>query len=399
MRTIKLAIFNEDYWSKGLVYSQNILPLIILSKTTGCNVEVISFTSFFVFLRNRNTINDFKDEMKEQGIKVKNYYTLYYPTRFLISRWFMIPFLLLNTFIYIWYLRITDMRKNVVYNLRSYQIAKCFHSFYGNYDRLIFDTRTDYIEECINSGYFKKNGLSERLWKRYEKEMLSDFNKTLFISETFKNNVLKRHNLIDNKKYLLLYNTIDYSRFNVKRNKHNDTVFLYTGSLGQWNRLETYLDFFAHYHELNNNSRLIICTSTSAKRVNPILSLPCYNSIKRKISVYYNIPTKKLPFYYAQCDFGLQLMQKKDSRVGVKVVEYIAAGIVPIVHVNVQGATEVLKKYHLGIIIDDFDTPLSIYNKLLYAPHLDKNSQMYKSFKRLTDLNSINNLLKQLYLN
>lgn len=33
MKIIRLVVFNEPYWDKGLIYSQNILPLLQLVKT------------------------------------------------------------------------------------------------------------------------------------------------------------------------------------------------------------------------------------------------------------------------------------------------------------------------------------------------------------------------------
>lgn len=169
MRTIRLTIFNEDYWSKGLIYTQNVLTLKILSNSNSCKLEIISFTSLFMYLRNYSQIRQFKAEMESSGIKVRNFITLYYPTRLLIARWYVLPFLFLNTMAYILYLSIKDNNKDVVYNLRSYQVALAFCFFYTQKDKLIFDPRTDWIEENINSGNFRSAGFNVFLWNKFEK--------------------------------------------------------------------------------------------------------------------------------------------------------------------------------------------------------------------------------------
>lgn len=51
MKKIRLVVFNEPYWDKGLIYSQNILPLLQLVKTKEYSLDVLSFTSLPFYLR------------------------------------------------------------------------------------------------------------------------------------------------------------------------------------------------------------------------------------------------------------------------------------------------------------------------------------------------------------
>lgn len=399
MRTVRLAIFCEDYWSKGLIYTQNILPLLKLSKNKNCRFEIISFTSFVMYLLHYKQIMKFKKDMSNYNVRVSNCFTYYIPTRYMTSWWFNIPLLYMSSFLYILYLRMVDRNKDIVYNLRSYEVSYLFLKLYGHFDKLIFDPRTDWITENINSGFFNNKGFSVKFWNKKELDFITKFKKTIFISEVFKDNVLKKHNVQnDADRYVVLYNPIDYRHFNVPHYSNKYKTFLYTGSLGAWNKLDTYLDFFQKYNNINKDSKLIICTSTSKDRVDSILCQKQYKDIYDKVKVLYNVPYSDLPKVYSECDFGLQLMLKKDSRVGVKVIEYVAAGLQPIVHENVQGAAFICEKYKIGIVIRSNDSKHEIIKKIESLQRLDKESENYKSFQNLSDLNRIINQLNNIYL-
>ena len=55
MKKINLVVFNEPYWDKGLIYTQNILPLLQLVKIGEYSLDIVSFTSLpFLFKRKKN---------------------------------------------------------------------------------------------------------------------------------------------------------------------------------------------------------------------------------------------------------------------------------------------------------------------------------------------------------
>lgn len=210
-------------------------------------------------------------------------------------------------------------------------------------------------------------------------------------------NVIKKHGLKSMSKLSLLYNPIDYKKFCIARANHNDIVFLYTGSIGQWNKIENYLTFFREFNSRNPQSRIIICTTASKSKIDSIINTS-YRSLIDKISVYFNVVIDELPKYYSQCDFGLQLMTKRDSRVGVKYIEYLAAGLTPIVSENVEGAAEISRKYNLGVIISNSDSPDDIFRKIVECKRIDFNSESYRQIQQLSDLNYLEPHLREIYL-
>lgn len=402
MKRINLVIFNEEFWTRGLIYSQNILPLVKLHKSKGTEARLISFTSVFKYISNYRKIKNTKFQLKEKGIDCINFPVLFYPTRLLLVKWFLLPFFYINVFPYIKYLECKDKKQNInIYNLRSYQIALGFYNFYNNKENLYFDLRTDWIEENINCGNFQEDTKTVRFWRKLEKKMLTSFKKSLFISQPFLHSVLSRNKIkYDRDKYVITYNPIDYSRFFSHSNKENKEInFLYTGSLGHWNNIETYLDFFNLIHKGYPDSKLIICTNTPFNKIENSIKLSKYDNIRDKIELHFNIPYASLPKFYAKCSYGLQLMCKKDSRVGVKYVEYIASGIIPIVHENVLGAAQLVSDYDLGVVVSDSDlhNARALIEKINNAKPINRDSENYRNFRNVTDVETIDSRLSEVY--
>lgn len=400
MKKIRLVVFNEPYWDKGLIYSQNILPLLQLVKTGKYSLDVISFTSLPFLFKSKTNIQATKNDLKQYGVNVRNFPVLFYPTRFMLLRYFLLPFYFLNVFLYVKFLNHLDDKsdKDIFYNIRSYQAALGFFKFYKNKDRIVFDTRTDWIEENINVGNFKPNGATVKFWRNTEKQMLMKFRKTLFISDLFRDAVLKRHSIkLDENKYCLVYNPINYKHFHSVQNHDQDNNFLYTGSLGHWNNISIYLDFFLMVADKMPSSKLIVCTGSPIHKIEPTFNLPKYDAIRNRVEIHYSVPYSELPSFYARCTYGLQLMSKKDTRVGVKFIEYIAANLIPIVNTNVMGAAALARKYKIGIVLDDETEEVDSIVYRLEQIKQNRNNSKLAEFRKITDLNEFANILKPIY--
>lgn len=400
MKKIRLVVFNEPYWDKGLIYSQNILPLLQLVKTGKYSLDIISFTSLPFLFKSKTNIQATKNDLKQYGVNVRNFPVLFYPTRFMLLRYFLLPFYFLNVFLYVKFLNYQDEKsdKDIFYNIRSYQAALGFLKFYKNKDRIVFDTRTDWIEENINVGNFKPDGATVKFWRNAEKQMLLKFRKTLFISDLFRDAVLKRHSIkLDDNKYCLVYNPINYKHFHSVQNHDQDNNFLYTGSLGHWNNLSIYLDFFLKVADKMPSSKLIVCTGSPIHKIEPTFNLPKYDAIRNRVEIHYSVPYSELPSFYARCTYGLQLMSKKDTRVGVKFIEYIAANLIPIVNTNVMGAAALARKYEIGIVLDDETEEVDSIVYRLEQIKQNRNNSKLAEFRKITDLNEFANILKPIY--
>ena len=398
MKTIRLVVFNEQYWGKGLIFTQNIVPLKNLADTIGGKLEVYSFTSIPVYLCNKKAISKSITYLNSIGVDVVNMFVMYYPTRYMLPYWFMFPYFYLNVSFYVRRLYKKDINKDVVYNLRSYQSALAFLKFYKDHNKLVFDPRTDFVEEKINAGYFGKDSLTVKIWNKITRKMVLSFKKTIVISDIFKNNLVSTYQIEDQSRIHILYNPIDYKKFDVPKIQHEGITFLYTGSLGKWNKLTNYIGVFKLFHERHPDSNFIICTNASPIHIDSVIKSPEYAYLSDFLEVHYNVPYDELPSYYARCDYGFQLMNQKDSRVGVKFIEYIAAGVVPIINKNVQGAVFLSEKYHLGVVLDGTESPDCICSKIENAMKIDRMSESYRLFRYLTDTDTICDRIKKIYL-
>jgi len=396
----RLVIFNENFWDKGLIYTQNILPLKIAAKNSCYySIEIIAFISFLDFFIFWRKIYAFKKEQKKESIGVRIFPTLYLPSKFFYPKWFVLPFLLFNLFLYIIVLRISDVFVNekLYYNLRSYQIALAFNLFYGNKHRIIFDSRTDMINEMVAIGIWRRNSISYNLWRYFEKRILTKSYKTIFISYPMKDDILNQCGLDDDENKFWVYNNqADFNRFSASEVKKNN-IFLYTGSLGNWNNLRNYLIFFKKINGFIQDSELYIVTNTKPSKYESILNGTEFDSIRKKITVFKNPSYEKIPIIYSKCSYGLQLMSHKDSRTGVKFVEYVAAGLIPIVNENVRGAANFIKIHSVGFIVDNrydnIDTTfcINLLNKK------NSNFNISHNIKELLDVNVSYKLLYKIF--
>lgn len=397
MKRLNVVLFNEDYWNHGLIYTQNIRPLEeIRNNHPEVSIRVLSFSPIPLLLLQHKDIKKFKEKMAERKIKVIDYPVLFFPTRYLLLKWYIVPFFFLNITPYILYIKIKDIFSGNVelYNLRSNGSALAFTTLYRKVKRLFFDTRTDFIVEHLNQKYWEEGGLTDRLWRKMEKYIILHTNKTFFISDIQCQETLERYNLTyDSDKHVVIYNPADLNRVLYKGSESRKNDFVYSGSLGNWNNIQLYLDFFLKAKEILSDSKLHILTSTPRSKIASVYEKEKYDSIRSDVELVFNATEEQIRYYYGISKYGLQLMSKKDSRVGVKVVEYIVAGVIPIVSDNVMGAAKMVDKYNAGIIYrGKFDDE---FISVLSNPQLE--NEIEPGRKELMNIVELNNYSKNLY--
>lgn len=390
MRRINLVVFNENYWSNPLIMSQNIMPLIKIAKMRGdVNIRLLSFTSVLMFFLNYKQIRDFKCRMKTENVEIINFPIFFAPSRLFIVRWFIVPYLYLNVLIYILFLSVYDIfqERRGVYILRSYVPALIFSTLYFGKNSLVFDPRTDFIKEQTRIKTWNESSYSYSLWMAFERIILKRCKASLFISTSFMNDVLNRHKVAyDECKHFVIYNPVDFSIFTESRNiKDRKMNFVYSGSLGNWNKLDNYLDLYDSLLAFFPNSKFFILTTGKKSRIDSVLQQEKYNHLLCHLEIVFNIPFYRMVDYYANSAFGLQIMDTIDSRLGVKVVEYFASGLIPIVSSTVLGAVELSNKYQLGLVIENkFDT--CSYNELLKMLHDEERDDRLNDLSKFIDI-------------
>ena len=101
----------------------------------------------------------------------------------------------------------------------------------------------------------------------------------------------------------------------------------------------------------------MIITQTTSLSVKEII---CSAGISEKNVTVVQAQGNKLFEILSCCDAGIFVMKPgadRDTRLGVKFVEYLAAGLPVIANVNVGAAAEIIKDSGLGVVLDlDTDT-------------------------------------------
>lgn len=402
-KNIRFTIFNEEFWGKGLIYSQNLLPLIKLSKDKKNDVQILAFTSILDLFLFRKEIFKFKKEFNDLGIRNRIYPILFVRSRFFILRWFMFPLLIVTTLPYILYFNFIDLinnSKQVVYHLRAYTTSFLFAKFYYGKAMLVFDPRSDFIIENRRLLNWKENSTTDKLWRSIEKRILEKCDKSIFISDEHRLDTLSRNNiLIDTRKHVIFSNPIDFKQFETSFKKirtSGEIRFLYTGSLGNWNSLEVYLDFFKGIKSVLPKSTMYVITSTRNSKIKHVIEDSKFKKIIDDVHFFYNLPYNELPELYKDCTAGLQLMKMPDSRLGVKYVEYLASGLIPIVNYNVRGAAQFCRQ-GLGLVLEDEVLNYSeIANDLRLLINSDFKNLISKA-KNTFDVNESYKLLNRIY--
>lgn len=358
MFTICYLVYNEELKS-GLIKTQVIeLLKSIASKSRKNKIILLSFLSFFDYILNYKYYQNLKAELLMNNIKC-----ILFPIPSMYNRYFILnPFnILLYSLITIIPLAliIKKFKINCIH-ARSYQsmyFAYIVKKMFLKYIKIIFDMRSIFPEENRSNGRF--NRMTYCMWKYIERKLINNSNIVIGVSYPFHKYI---NNINSDTKVKIIPCNVQTKIFkfnNITRNKirkelylrEKDILFVYSGSLGRknhWNYLGAYLDFFYAIKQNLPTSKLIILTSSKKY----ILKIK-----QGKIKDAYTVDASNLYIrakYFSAADYGLQLMTKDfdyGTRLGIKVVEYLACGLPILVNENVGGACYYVRKYNLGKIV------------------------------------------------
>ena len=161
--------------------------------------------------------------------------------------------------------------------------------------------------------------------------------------------------------------------------QENNVLFVYSGGLHKWQRVEDSIRIFKRYHEHNSASSFLILTGDQIS-LNTILSKQEFCSIKDSI-ISTSVPFKEVPSYLNACDVAFL---QRDNHVmnavasPTKLAEYMACGL-PVITSEVSKFW-ITPEAHSFIIVDDniannesIDTVLTSSNKQGISQYALKN--------------------------
>ena len=353
-------IFNEKAWGNSLAYNQTVKQCILCSKLDkSIQYEIRILVPLFNLFAERKEIRRLKSQ-SSNNLKISCYPTFFLFSRLFLMRPWVICLFLLTAMPYalLFYAKLLCGHHSEVWHFRSYPISLLLCWVQTRRLKKIFDPRSDYILENTRRGVWREGSLTQRFWYWAESLIMNQVDHVIVVSHAMKDQLQQRCRKLPRTPMTRIHNCVDTQRFHCVRTETKAPyTLLYSGSLGNWNKLETYLNFFERFHTQYPNSTLIIASPMRGRRlITTRAHIETYEKIKdhiELISPVTNHTTDTLPTYYERAQFGLQLMDEIDNRVGVKFVEYLASGLLPVVNEQVLGAAEFCREYDVGFILKD----------------------------------------------
>lgn len=251
---------------------------------------------------------------------------------------------------------VSALKPHIVH-ARSYNsaLAAALASRIFNF-KLIFDPRSDFLEENIVAGAWANDNLIYKIWLRFEQFILLQSHHV----------VLTASRLIDRKR---LKGTAEIS---IVPNCYNKTIrdgvrplekkfdFVYCGSISGWNALDSYAKFIRKMNRLQPNYRYRFLFDSKSFNKMKKSKLP-----KELLSDNVIIETRDpcdVGSALRECRYGLYLLEGGvDGRLGVKMVEYVSQGLPVIFSSNLISLCDLNKHCHFGLEFRADTDPAELY--------------------------------------
>lgn len=335
------VIVREDI--RNPLINTQVLNLLKKIKQQSVDIEIYLIWFFRVdyIFRGRKEINAILQEVKSNNINIIKWPVV--TTKFPISLLFM-PFLMLQIVIGIIFVKF--IYKINIFHGRAYYAGLAlalYKKLFNKKAKIIFDPRSHYPNELV-IGYGKpEESIHVSIWKRLERFIVKNSDFTIAISDPF----LKHLQIYGNTKFVP--NNVEISNIEIFDNIKNRDALCYVGSIGNnWNNINTYLEFiegillsrkdiYFEFYISNLDGKNLFAEGLSKR------------GISEQKYIISSLKPEEVVTRIFGAIAGLQLFDKYDMRIGVKVVEYLAAGLPIITTPQVGGALEIVKKYNVGI--------------------------------------------------
>lgn len=346
--------------SSPILRGQVIEVMKIIGKISSQdNFYFLAFQPIQAFLLRNQDFHNIRRELKENNIHL----VLIPSFLVLKNKWFSakwVPLIFLQSFTVLLFLAF--VYRIDILHCRSYPITLSAITVKKLIKKLkiIFDPRSPFPEENITI-MWKYNSLSYQLWKYLEKEYLKESDITIAISNTYVEH-FKR--IYADTKFEVIPNNADVTKFTMDNEfrkyfrkylgiDETELLFVYSGSLGNpWNDPEVYAKFIIKLRELDIKHNFLFLTNN----VNNLKKVFDEYSIKSNEYFVFPIHFNEMPKYLSAADFGLNLMERKDIRISIKTVEYLAMGLPIVITSNVIGANEIVEQHCIGFVIEDIES-------------------------------------------
>lgn len=360
-----IVYISDNSITHPILNSQGIPHLISISNN-GFKITIVTFETY-----NRFHSPNF-DQLRNQLIKNNiNHYPVRLPRNLFPSGR-----------IWVWFLgffkvmKICFKIKPAIIHTRSYPptllalMAKLFFKV-----KILFDMRGIFVEEMLEAKIIKHNSILfhienclEKLYIKYSDKLISVSNKHL----KYCNDKFKALNI--SSKNVLIRNTVDINNFRIRENRLNDCNsprFIYAGHFTSKYDIKSIFELFRESIKFFNEASLKILTYLDEEPFHHLID-SSFPTIKKYIKVMKSKP-QDIPGELLHADVGFVLLNPFKSNyvsAPIKLAEYLAAGLIPIISENVGDSEEILSKYNVCVITknNNYQQTLAKLKTLLIDP-------------------------------
>ncbi len=250
----------------------------------------------------------------------------------------------------------------ILYKYLKFDVVHC-RSYFSSHiavksgirSRIICDLRSLFIEENESLGLLKKGSRLYRKWVNMLIDLNSNENIIIAINEEMKNKLVQKYGLDSTKIYILplVYDPNEFELDNNNKRTYTNSKFIYIGSIGKhlWNNYDVYANYISQIKNADNGAKFIFISQKISKEAINVLT----KAARDDIEFIKNPPREFLVDKLKESDYGLIFMTESldsDTRLAVKTIEYLAAGLAVITNKNAGSAASIIENEELGIVVD-----------------------------------------------
>lgn len=385
---MKSIIFLSDSNLDNPILHKQGLPLLV-------HLSNIGYKVFFAFFNRNNetnsefskhTISDFSNSIDFIEIKLNS-------IRFLPS-W--APFFILG---FISVRKIIKDNQIKILHARSLfpALLSCLLKiFYFKKIKVIYDNRGVYIDEIIERGRWKKNGLEEKFLRQVENLLERYCDRIVVVSNHFKTHLLSKHTKNISSKISVISNrTLVDMNINLTQKHSNKIVLVYSGSYAVWQNSSVLKKLFIQ--ALNIFDEVIFkIISYEQDKFQSLFSDE--SELLQRIDIV-SVEPIKVKEELSKCNCGILLRENNlinSVSSPLKFAEYLAAGLPVLLSEGVGDTESIIIKYNVGVLIknNNYITALKELRELLNDKDVyrrclriaDKEFNINKSFKQYQEI-------------
>ena len=346
----------------GLIQTQ-VMALLkeVKRQAPEIKLTLIAFWQPWVYRKHKYFIDQMSSDLSCSKIDMESYPWAIIPSRYFLYNRFLFP--ILHKCVSLMFTKVELGRFDIVH-CRAYMgslVSSELKTMFGY--KCIFDMRSLFPKENVTAGKWTLEDKSYKMWSELERSIIKSSDATIGVTQPMVDEIKRKEPKANG---VLIPICVDTSKFyfdnasRVKIRKENGWdhrfVVAYEGSIGisnSWNDIYNYAKYFSFILKIRPDALFLILTQSNKNAIVYVLSKYGISSSQYKIL---EVGPGKLHEWLSAADIGINVMSSgpdSDTRLGVKIVEYLSCGLPILINSNVGGALYLVYEYNVGYVLDN----------------------------------------------